>query len=535
MSGERYTFGQWTLDCGRGVLTGVDGEIALRPKTFEVLRFLLANAGRLVSRDEILDAVWRNVTVTEESLTHCVSEIRQALGDTDQRIIKTVPRRGYLLAVPVRKDARDDRQAGPEPAQNLPSPATDAGLALSLDRSLREPSVAVLPFANLSGDPGQEYLSDGFTEDIINGLSYFSELSVIARNSSFSYKGRAIDVRVVGRELGVGYVVEGSVRRFGDRIRITAQLVETHSGGRRWAERFDRAVGEIFAVQDEITQSIVRIAVAHLGHAERERVREKPPASWTAYDLVLQGDEAHRANRGSWDPTKLHEARRLYAEALKVDPDNAAVSAKLAFTYIRTYHDPADRELGNTSFLKHGYDLAEKAVGLDPNLPLARAILGWALLWMRRHDASIGAYEKAFALNPNFSDPLFGGVLVYAGEASRALGFVQEHLRLDPFHPPHLHAIQGHALYMLRRYREAIMPFSECIRRAPAFLLGHLWLAATLVRLGQGEEARVVAAEVLRRSPTVAGWLPLLLPYRNPQDAEHMTEALREAGISWPE
>jgi TolB-like protein len=532
MSRERYTFEQWTLDCGRGALTGADGEIALRPKTFEVLRFLVENAGRLVSRDEILDAVWSNVTVTEESLTHCVSEIRHALGDADQRIIKTMPRRGYLFAVPVTTIAGDDRRAGVELAQNESLPAIGAGLAPSGERSLREPSVAVLPFANLSGDPSQEYLSDGFTEDIINGLSYFLELSVIARHSSFAYKGRAIDVRVVGRELGVGYVVEGSVRRFGDRIRITAQLVDTRSGIRRWAERFDRAVGEIFAVHDEITQSIVRIAVAHLGHAERERVLGKPANSWTAYDLVLKGDEAHRANRVSWDPDKLYEARRLYAEALKVDPDNAAVCAKLSFTYVRTYHDPADRELGNTSLLKHGYALAEKAVGLDPNLPLARANLGWALLWMRRHDAAIDAYEKALALNPNFSDPLFGGVLVYAGESSRALGFVQEHLRLDPFHPPHLHAIQGHALYMLGRYREAITPFSECIRRAPSFLLGHLWLAATLVRLGQGEEVRVVAAEVLKRSPRVSDWLPLMLPYRNPQDAERMIEALREAGIS---
>jgi DNA-binding winged helix-turn-helix (wHTH) protein len=144
MSGERYTFEQWTLDCGRGALTGADGEIALRPKTYEVLRFLVANAGRLVSRDEILDAVWRNVTVTEESLTHCVSEIRQALGDADQRIIKTVPRRGYLFAVPVNRDARDDRQAGTEPARSEPSPAADADLAPSPQRFLKEPSIAVL-------------------------------------------------------------------------------------------------------------------------------------------------------------------------------------------------------------------------------------------------------------------------------------------------------------------------------------------------------------------------------------------------------
>jgi adenylate cyclase len=321
------------------------------------------------------------------------------------------------------------------------------------------------------------------------------------------------------------------VRRFGDRIRITAQLIDARSGIRRWAERFDRTVGEIFAVQDEITHSIVRIAVAHLGHAERERVLGKPPNSWTAYDLVLQGDEALRANRVSWDPDKLDEARRHYTKALEVDADNAVICAKLAFCYVRAYHDPSDPELGNPSLLKHGCDLAVRAVGLDPNLPLARANLGWALLWMRQHDAAISEYEKAFALNPNFSDPLFGGVLAYAGEASRALGFAQAHLRLDPFHPPHIHAIQGHALYMLRRYREALPPLRECIRRSAANMLGLYWLAATLVRLGEGEEARAVAAELLRRRPRITHWLALA-PYRSPQDADHMNEAVREAGIS---
>jgi adenylate cyclase len=537
MSSERFIFEQWTLDCGRGSFVGPNGEVALRPKTFDVLRFLVENAGRLVTRDEVLDSVWRNVTVTEESLTQCVSEIRQALGDADQRIIKTVPKRGYLFAVTVNREAAADRAAAvaPSPEPSAPVPAADAALVPPSGPfarpALREPAIAVLPFANLSGDPAQEYLSDGFTEDIINGLSYFSELSVIARASSFSYKGRAIDVRVIGQELGVGYIVEGSVRRFGDQLRITAHLVDARSGVRKWAERFDRTVGEIFAVQDEITQSIVSIAVAHLGQAERERALQKPPTSWTAYDLALQGDEAYRAYRVSWALDKLYVARRLYAEACKVDADNAAIYAKLAFAHVDSYHNPADQDCGNRSVLEQGCDLAERAVALDPNLTLARANLGWTLMWMRRHDAAISEYEKAFALNPNFSDPVFGLVLVTAGEASRALAFVQQHLRLDPFHPPQLHAIHGHALYMLKRYREAVPPLRECIRRAPAVPMGHVWLAASLARLGEYEEARVVAADVLKRWPRApTHWLPVV-PYRNQEDAEHARDALREAGF----
>ena len=228
MSAQVYTFDRWTLDYGRGVLIAETGEIALRPKTFDVLRVLVENSGRLVSRDEIFETVWPGVTVTEELLTQCVSELRTAFGEDGQRIIKTVPKRGYLFSAAV-------------------GLAPDVAIRAA-SCSAPGPSVAVLPFANLSGDSSQEYLSDGITEDIINGLSYFSDMSIIARNSSFSYKGRAIDVRDVGRQLGAGYIVEGSVRRFGDRIRITAQLVDASSGVRRWAERFDRPAGDVFAI-----------------------------------------------------------------------------------------------------------------------------------------------------------------------------------------------------------------------------------------------------------------------------------------------
>jgi len=513
-----YSFEGCILDCSRGTLTAETGEVALRPKSLEVLRFLIENAGRLVSRDDLLKAVWPDVIVTEESLTQCVSEVRNALGDPGQRIIKTVPKRGYVFAVPVNSELHGGREAAPSPR--------------SAPRVLDDPSIAVLPFANLSGDTSQEYLSDGITEDIINGLSYFSDLAVIARSSSFSYKGRAIDVREVGLQLGVRYIVEGSVRRMGDRIRITAELVDAQSGVRRWAERFDRALGDIFAIQDEITHSIVRIVVAHLGNAEGERVSQKPPSSWTAYDLLMRGNQALQAYEQSWEPNHLYKARGHFAEAHKSDPDNARICAMLGYTYARAHADPTIPELGDAGVLKHGYELLSKAVGLDANLPLPRALLGWTLSWLREPDAAVREYEIALALNPNFWDWRFAGVLVYAGAASRALDVVQAHVRSDPFHPPHVHAHQGHALYTLRRYVEAVTPLRESIRRGPQVLLGHVWLAATLIRLGQRAEAREIIAEVLNRAPNmVTRWTAPAL-YRNPQDSEHMIEALREAGFS---
>jgi adenylate cyclase len=514
----RYTFEGCILDCGRGTLTAETGEIALRPKSLEVLRFLIENAGRLVSRDDLLSAVWPGVTVTEESLTQCVSEVRYALGEPGQRIIKTVPKRGYVFAVPVNSEGRGGRDAFATPH--------------SASRVLDDPSIAVLPFANLSGDLSQEYLSDGITEDIINGLSYFSDLAVIARSSSFSYKGRAIDVREVGQQLGVRYIVEGSVRRMGDRIRITAELVDAQSGVRRWAERFDRALGDIFAIQDEITHSIVRIVVAHLGNAEGERVSRKPPSSWTAYDLLMRGDQALQTYEQSWVPSHLYEARRHFEEAHKSDPDNARICAMLGHTYVRAYSDPADPELGNLDLLHQGHELISKAVRLQPNEPLARSLLGWTFIWMRQPDAAVREYEAALALNPNFGDPRFAGALVYAGAPLRALDVVQAHVRLDPFHPPYVHGFRGHALYMLKRYAEAVTPLRECIRRGPQVLVGHVWLAATLARLGQRTEAREIIAEVLKQAPKMATRWGAPTLYRNPQDCEHMREGLREAGFS---
>jgi adenylate cyclase len=517
MSGPHYRFEQWTLDGASGALRAGADDIPLRPKSFEVLRHLIENAGRLVSRDDMLNALWPGVTVTEESLTQCVSEIRQALGDRSQRIVKTVPKRGYLFAIPV--DAADAEQAAP-------------ALALPGHRPLLEgPSVAVLPFVNLSGDAGQDYLVDGITEDVIGGLSRFSDLSVIARNSSFSYKGRAVDVREAGRQLGVRYIVEGSVRRFDDRIRITAQLVEAQSGVQRWGERFDRALGDIFAVQDEITQSIVAIVVAHLGHAEIERVARKPAGSWTAYDLTLQGDRAQGLAEQYWDARYIYEARALFAEALKADPDNARICAKLGHTYVRAYADPASPDVGNRNDLEHGFSLARKAVGLDPNLPLARGQLGWAYAWMKQPDAAIAEFEKATALNANFVDYRFPLVLTFAGEPERALRIERDYVRLDPFYGSMLPVIRGIALYMLGRYPEALAALRECRGRAP-HVPGQAVLAATLLRLGQPADAKAVIADVLQRLPdlTLARW-PMSSVFRTPGHAEHFFDPLREAGF----
>lgn len=528
-----FIFERWTLDCNRGALTAEGSDLPLRPKSFEVLRYLIENAGRLVLRDDVLNAVWPGVNVTEESLTQCVSEVRQVLGDASQRIIKTAPKRGYLFDIPVARAKATGQASRTSPLVTPRETAEEAHPAVSpgVAAMIEGPSIAVLPFANLSGDASNEYLSDGITEDVINGLSHYSDLSVIARNSSFSYKGRTVDVRVAGRQLGVRYLVEGSLRRFDARIRINAQLIDALSGVQLWGERFDRTLGDIFAVQDEITQSIVAIVVAHLGNAEIVRVSRKPVGSWTAYDLSLRGDHAQNLAEQYWDAKYVYEARSLFAEALRIDPASSKICAKLGHTYVRAYADPASPDLGSQNNLEHGFALARQAVGLDPNMPLARAQLGWAYAWMRQPDAAIAEFEKATLLNSNFVDYRFPLILTFAGQPERALRVAHDYVRLDPFYGSMLPVIRGIALYMLERYPDALEALGECRGRAP-HVPGQAVLAATLMRLGQRTEAKAVIAELLKRLPdlTSARW-PMSSVFRNPFDAEHMFGTLRKAGF----
>src|SRR6202142_2317252 len=240
---KTFSFEGFRLDLERGSLCNEHGEIELRPKSFQVLRYLVGNAGRLVAKQELLQAMWPNVTVSEESLSRCISDVRSALQDAEAQIIKTVPRRGYRFTAAV--------TASDAPATNQ---VTNGAAVLSTPE---RPSIAVLPFANMSGDPEQEYFADGMVEEIITALSRIRWLFVIARNSTFTYKGQAVDVKQVGRELGVRYVLEGSVRKGRNQVRITGQLIDAGTGAHLWADRFDGTLEDIFELQDQGTASVV--------------------------------------------------------------------------------------------------------------------------------------------------------------------------------------------------------------------------------------------------------------------------------------
>jgi adenylate cyclase len=545
-----FVFEEYVLDTARRELRVRGSVLAIEPQVFDVLAYLLQNRERVVSPDDLRAAVWARRIVSESTLRTRINAARTAIGDDghQQRLIRTLTRKGFrfvgevreeheLVAVtasevgdraaePTTNTAAAPRRATPEETAPI-RPDSGSAHALLLDR----PSVAVLPFANLGGQ--QDYFSDGITEDIITELSRFSELQVIARNSTFQFKGKPVDIRQIGRELGARYVLEGGVRSSGERVRITAQLVDTTTGAHRWAERFDRELHDVFAVQDEVARAIVAILAAHVNQAETERTLLKPPAAWEAYECYLRGAEAHSLYLGRLTKASLYDSRRLLEQSIAVDPNYARAYALLSSAHLTAYYEPIDGDYANPVVLDRALELAEMAVQLDSRLPPAHAALGWALLWKRRHDAAVAQFERAFALNPNFIDHQFGLVLIMVGEPARAIEMLETNMRLDPFAPVVFsRGLTGSANYMLGRYAEAVALLSEWTSHHPNLQVPHLWLASAHAQLGEIDEAKAEAAQVLRINPgfTIEQWRRFVV-YKYPKDVEHRVEGMRKAGL----
>ena len=522
----RYTFEDFALDTERRELRRGDAAVAVEPKVFDLLAYVVENRQRVVSRDDLVSNVWDGRIVSESAIARCINGARNAIGDSGeaQRLIKTLPRKGLRFVGVVREERAASRLAG-APAVEAEKPPPTLPLP-------DKPSIAVLPFDNVSGDGEQNYFCDGITEDIITELSRFSDLFVIARNSSFQYKGKAADVRQVGRDLGVRYILQGSIRRDGGQVRISAQLADAVTGIHRWAERYDREIENVFEVQDEVARTIAAILAAHVNKAEIERTLNKPPAAWQAYDYYLQAMDAYVTYWRSYRVAELCEVRRLLEKSLAIDPKYARAWARLGGTHLTAWINPHDRDHLDPAALDRAHELVRKAVQFDPNVPEAQAILAHVLGRRGDYDAAIAAIERAMALNPNFMDWRFAEVLVLAGEPERAIAAVERHMRLDPFYVPLAPGWLGLAYYVLEQHSQALAPSRECAARAPNVRLGHLCLAAAYAQLGRLDEARTEAAEVLRADPK---WTinkgARLLPFKRPADAEHLFDGLRKAGL----
>ncbi len=396
-----------------------------------------------------------------------------------------------------------------------------------------KPSIAVLAFENMSGDPEQEYFADGISDDIITELSRFSDLFVIARNSSFRYKGKAVDLRQVGRELGVRYALEGSVRRGGDRVRINAQLTDAGTGIHRWAERYDQELEDVFAIQDNVARTIAAILVAHVNRAEAERTLLKPPATWQAYDHFMRAAAAWVSFQSSWQMEDLLEARRHLADSLSIDPKYARCYAMLASTHRVAWLNPLNDEYLSPTALDRAIKLARTAIELNPSLSEAYAELGYNIIRKRDFDAATAAAERAIALNPTFADYRLAQVFYSVGEPAKAIAIAKMQMRLDPFHPHFAPLMAGVAHYHLKEYQDAQHWLSEAIGRAPNHQYGHAFLAATYAQLGRLEDAHAEAAEVLRLNPrySISGTQQRVSVLKRAEDMEHLVDGLRKAGL----
>jgi adenylate cyclase len=381
-------FRSFVVDFDRFSLRGPSGRLNLRPKSFEVLLYLVERAGEIVAKDEVIQAVWADATVTDESLTRCISEIRHVLGDDGQSMIKTVARRGYRFDVPTSVDGNSADDAPGRAA--LSSPRQNTGHKLAELTPGTRPSIAVLPFTNMSGDPEQEYFSDGITEDIITDLSKIAGLLVVARNMTFTYKGRSVNVQQVSEDLRVDFILEGSVRKAGARVRVTAQLVDGASGGHLWADRYDRDLTDIFAIQDEITHTIVDQLKVKLKPAERRAIDRAPTDNLDAYGYYLRGRQfLHRHSRAYYAL-----AKRMFAKAVELDPLYARAHAGIADcdSFLFLHYDP---EIRVDDILAS----SAKALELDADLAEAHASRGLALSLSERHSEAMIEFDQSLALD----------------------------------------------------------------------------------------------------------------------------------------
>ena len=387
-----------------------------------------------------------------------------------------------------------------------------------------KPSIAVLPFANLSGDPEQEYFSDGITEDLITDLSKLSGLFVISRNSAFLYKGRVVSPEQVSQELGVRHVLEGSVRKAGNRVRISAQLIDTTTGYHLWAERYDRELQDIFAVQDEVTQKIVAALQVKLTEGEQKRLRRPPTDNLDAYEYFLRGLEYY------WHRTREAnaQARQMFERAIELDPNFATAHAWLSRTCVVDWMFQWNED---PQILEHASALAQRAAVLDDSLPVAHQTLAYVFLLRNQFEQAIVEAERAVTLDPNDADACvtLGEILSCAGRPQEALGLVEKAMRLDPHYPSsYLYAL-GQAYYLTGRYEETIIVLKRLLTRNPDHLHAHFFLAISYSEIGRTEEARAELAACKDLGPTYSlKRMKDRIPYRDSTLLDRWVNVIRE-------
>lgn len=530
MNGEascvQFIFDNHVLDTDRRELHSGCAAVAVEPQVFDLLLYLVENRDRVVSKDDLIASVWRGRIVSESTLASRINAARRAIGDSGntQKLIRTVARRGVRFVGSV-----GTRPASSEPAlSRLPAAGAEVSPPGSTARSER-PAIAVLPFVNASDEPEQDYFSDGIAEDIITELSRLRWFLVIARNSSFVYKGKSAPMKQIGEELAVSYLVEGSVRKSGDRVRITAQLNDVATGKQLWAERYDRQLSDVFAIQDEITEAVVAAIEPQVYAAESFRAQRKAPESLDAWDLVM------RALSHYWRVTREDNllARQLLERAIAIDPNYAQALAVFAVSYTFGAHMGWEDAAIAVPLAERA---ALGAVRADSEDPWAHLALATVHVHRGRFDDSLAEFEMALRLNSNFSLALgyYGLVLSSVGRWQEGADAARRALRLSPRDPfsSIFSSVVAYAEFVGRNYDEAVRLAREGLRQRTEFVGGYRILTAAAAMAGDMELARSALQELRRAQPNISlAWVESQMLVKDEAERAHYLEAFRRAGL----
>jgi adenylate cyclase len=517
----RYLFEEYAFDTDRRELHRGADVVSVAPQVFDLIDYLIRNRERVVSKDDLIKAIWNGRSVSDAALTTRLNAARTAIGDSgeEQRFIKTLPRKGFRFVGAVR-DAKEP--AGAAVADNqveLQKP----DLALP-----DKPSIAVLPFENMSGDPEQEYFADGMVEEIIAALSRFKSLFVIARHSSFTFKGKAVDIKEVGRRLGVRYVLEGSVRKASGKVRITGQLIDAVTGAHLWADRFERDLTDVFALQDEVTIAVVSAIQPKMLQTEIAMATRRRPENLTAYDFYL------RAMPQSYLMTRegVAEAIRLAHRALELDPRFGSAAALAGHCHAQnvTLGYAKDPQFDR----KEAVRLAHLALSIDDSDPDTLARVAVISAWMvGDSEAEIEMADRAVALNPNSSLAwnCRGWVYNTAGLPEEAIRSFERAVRMSPVDPRLWSTLLGIgvALIELRRFDEAIVAGKKAQRQNPSYSVVYRCLAAAFAHLGRDAEAHDAAARLLEIDPAFT--VSAFNARARQSNVKLFIEGLRKAGL----
>jgi TolB-like protein len=511
-------FGGFRFDRADGCLLRTDDPGAAEPvvlgsRALALLGLLLDRQGQLVTKDEIMKIVWSGMAVEEANLTVQISALRRIL-DCDREqgsCIKTVPGRGYRFIPSVTRA---------EPSAPAIDHRTPGALALP-----DKPSIAVLPFANMSGDPEQEYFADGMVEEIITSLSRIRWLIVIARNSAFTYKGRAVEAKQVGRELGVRYVLEGSVRKADCRVRIAAQLIEASSGAHLWADRFDGSLKEVFELQDRVASNIAGAIVATLHAAETARSAARPTRDLTAYDLYLRAYTMVRSSSN-----QIHGALHLMEQAIERDPDYGPALAWAAVCCVRLLMDGRSEDWVGDAL--KGANFARRALRVPGDDPGVLANAAFALAFFGEDiDTMIALVDRTLSLNPSFARgwQISGVLRAWAGQTDIAIEHIETSLHLNPRGRTDIALfVIGAAHFLSRRFDQALSKLLLPLQQDPSFLLPYHWLAACYAHMGRVAEAQDVIRRLRSITPVVVTSESYL---RKAEHRELLLSGLRLAGL----